>query len=152
MTALDQVPADISDEDLALSVLVVRLFDQVKQSIREVGDDMGLSMAQLDVLRRLRDHGPTPMSRLAELLNCEASNLTGLVDKLEGRGLVERRADPEDRRIRVLALTPEGSHMSHEAWFALSRQSPFMNLSAERRAALHELLADALPEDSEERS
>src|SRR5579864_5410637 len=75
----------IPPEDHDLSVLVVRLFDRVKQSIREVGDDMGLTPAQLDVLRQLQERGPTPMRRMAEILGCEASNLTGLVDKLEAR-------------------------------------------------------------------
>ena len=69
--------------DLDLAVLAVRLMDRTKQDIREVADEEGLSIAQLDVLRRLRHHGPTPMRRLAEQMNCEASNLTGLVDRLE---------------------------------------------------------------------
>jgi DNA-binding MarR family transcriptional regulator len=133
-------------ERLHLPLLVVRLFDRVKQSIREVGDELGLSPAQLDVLRQLDDRGPTPMSRLADLLNCEASNLTGLVDKLEARGLVVRQLDPEDRRVRVVALTDEGTRTSHEAWFALRRRCPFADLSPERQAVLQELFSEALAE------
>jgi DNA-binding MarR family transcriptional regulator len=67
--------------------------DRTKQDVRDVADEVGLSVAQLDVLRRLRHHGPTPMRRLAEQMNCEASNLTGLVDRLEIRDLVERRPE-----------------------------------------------------------
>jgi DNA-binding MarR family transcriptional regulator len=129
---------------LTLALVVVRLFDRVKHTIREVGDELGVSMAQLDVLRRLQAQGPTRMSRLAEMLNCEASNLTGLVDKLESRGMVERRSDPEDRRIRVLAVTPEGERVGHEAWLALTQRCPFMNISDEKRAALYDLLTEAL--------
>jgi len=145
MTALGPArPASITAEDLDLALVLVRLFDRVKHSIREVGDELGLSMAQLDVLRRLQALGPTSMRRLAEMLNCEASNLTGLVDKLESRGLVERRADPEDRRIRVLAVTPQGERVGHEAWFALTQRCPFMNVPREKRAALYDLLTEAL--------
>ena len=95
--------------DLDLALLAVRIMDTTKQDVREVADEEGLSIAQLDVLRRLRHHGPTPMRRLAEQMKCEASNLTGLVDRLESRGLVERRPDPGDRRVRLLALTDEGT-------------------------------------------
>lgn len=131
-------------EGLGVTVLLVRALDRVKQSIRDVAEEMSLSPAQLDVLRQLQAAGPTSMSRLAEVLHCEASNLTGLVDKLEGRDLVERRADPEDRRVRVLSLTEAGQRASHEAWFAVSRLCPSMNLSRQDRSRLEVLLRTAL--------
>jgi DNA-binding MarR family transcriptional regulator len=143
-TVAEAAPTGVTQQDLTLALVVVRLFDRVKHTIREVGDELGLSMAQLDVLRRLQALGPTRMSRLAEMLNCEASNLTGLVDKLEKRGMVERRADPEDRRIRVLAVTPAGEKLGHEAWFALTQRCPFMSISEDKRAALYDLLTEAL--------
>jgi DNA-binding MarR family transcriptional regulator len=145
MTVVAQAaPTGVTQEDLTLALVVVRLFDRVKQTIREVGEELGLSMPQLDVLRRLQAHGPTRMSRLAEMCHCEASNLTGLVDKLESRGMVERRVDPEDRRIRVLAVTPAGQRVAHEAWFALTQRCPFMNFSPEKRAEIYDLLTEAL--------
>ena len=110
--------------------------DRTKQDIREVADEGGLSIAQLDVLRRLRHHGPSPMRRLAEQMNCEASNLTGLVDRLETRGLVERRPDPHDRRVRLLALTETGQGVSHQAWVAVARRCALTRLRPERRALL----------------
>ncbi|GGZ22707.1 MarR family transcriptional regulator [Streptomyces inusitatus] len=51
---------------------------------------------------------PTPMRRIARKLKCEPSNVTGIVDRLEQRGLVERRADPNDRRVKIAAATDEG--------------------------------------------
>ena len=48
------------------------------------------------------------MGKLAEAMACDASNVTGLVDRLESRGLVRRRADVSDRRVKVLELTPFG--------------------------------------------
>ena len=51
---------------------------------------------------------PAPMRELAAWLACDASNVTGIVDGLERRGLVTRRPDPADRRVKHLVLTPEG--------------------------------------------
>jgi MarR family transcriptional regulator, organic hydroperoxide resistance regulator len=132
-----------SDDRMRLAVLVVKLADRVKQAIRDTGEEMGLTVAQLDLLRQLGIHGPTPMSRLAETLNCDASNLTGLVDKLEGRGLLERRPDPGDRRVRVLALTEAGEQATQKAWRSLSRHCPFEDFSSEDRQRLEDLLERA---------
>jgi DNA-binding MarR family transcriptional regulator len=134
----------VSALDLDLAWLGIRLVDRLKQDIREVAEEVGLSVAQLDVLRRLRHQGPSPMRRLAEQMHCEASNLTGLVDRLEGRGLVERRPDPGDRRVRLLALTEAGEGVSQETWEAVARRSPFSRLAPERQALLDELIRDAL--------
>jgi DNA-binding MarR family transcriptional regulator len=70
--------------------------------------ELDLTPVQGIVLRRLDPHRPTPMNEIAEHLACDASNVTGLVDRLERRGLVERRAAPTDRRVKTLVLTPEG--------------------------------------------
>lgn len=138
-------PVEISSGDgLRLAALAVRLVDRVKQAIRDTGEEMGLTVPQLDLLRQLGVLGPTPMSRLAGTLNCDASNITGLVDKLESRGLLERRADPGDRRVRVLALTGTGRQATRQAWVSLSRHCPFDNLSPEERDRLEELLERAL--------
>ncbi len=49
------------------------------------------------------------MNGLADALDCDASNITGLVDKLEMRGLIQRQLDPDDRRVKMIALTAAGS-------------------------------------------
>ncbi|MGH9143340.1 MAG: MarR family winged helix-turn-helix transcriptional regulator, partial [Vicinamibacterales bacterium] len=54
---------------------------------------------------------PMPMGRLAENLACDASNVTGLVDRLESRGLVRRRPSEADRRVKVLDLTARGTRL-----------------------------------------
>ena len=51
------------------------------------------------------------MGQLAEILACDASNVTGLVDRLQSRGLVRRRPSAEDRRVKVLELTPAGARL-----------------------------------------
>ena len=74
----------------------------------------GLSMAQLNILFTLKRCGEMPMSRLAEMLNVSLSNATGLIDRIEERGLVERTRVPEDRRIVLIRVTAAGEQMLGE--------------------------------------
>ncbi|MCX5380074.1 MarR family winged helix-turn-helix transcriptional regulator [Streptomyces sp. NBC_00091] len=66
----------------------------------------GLTSTQAKVLAQL--DGPVPMRGLATLLACDASNVTGIVDRLEGRGLVRREASAADRRVKNVVATDEG--------------------------------------------
>ncbi|HTD80126.1 MAG TPA: MarR family transcriptional regulator, partial [Chloroflexota bacterium] len=66
---------------------------------------------------------PISMRELAERLRSDPSNVTGLIDRLEARGLVERRPDPKDRRIKGLALTSAGAKM-RECLFARLYSAP----------------------------
>lgn len=74
----------------------------------------GLSMAQLHILYTLQRNGEMPMSRLAEVLNVSLSNATGLIDRIEERGFVERTRVPEDRRIVLIRVTEAGERMLGE--------------------------------------
>jgi DNA-binding MarR family transcriptional regulator len=117
--------------------------DRTKQHVREVAEEQGLSVAQVDVLRRLRQ-GPSPMRRLADQMNCEASNLTGLVDRLEARGLVERQAYPEDRRVKCVALTESGDRLSMQLWSAVAARCDLNRLPAASKEQLTAMLRQAL--------
>ncbi|MER5381959.1 MarR family transcriptional regulator [Streptomyces sp. NBC_00647] len=61
----------------------------------------------LNVLRR----GPASMSALATTLTCDASNMTGIIDRLEKRDLVRREPRPSDRRVKDVVLTAEGQRV-----------------------------------------
>lgn len=131
------------DIDLRLAALVVELMDRTRQTVREAGEEEGLSIPQLDVLRRLRE-GPSPMRRLAVQMNCEASNLTGLVDRLESRGLVERQPHPEDRRVKCVGLTEAGEQLGREVWSAVAGRCELNRLSEPRKVAVAAALRDAM--------
>jgi DNA-binding MarR family transcriptional regulator len=73
--------------------------------------ELDLPATQLLALRHLEPGRPRPMGRLADVLECDKGNVTGIVDRLERRGLVERRPVEHDRRIKVLALTAEGERV-----------------------------------------
>jgi DNA-binding MarR family transcriptional regulator len=75
---------------------------------------LGISMAQLNILHTLHRTGEVPMSRLADVLNVSVSNATGLVDRMEERGLIERRRVPEDRRVVLVRITDDGVRILDE--------------------------------------
>ena len=89
---------------------------------------------------------PRPMSRLAGVLHCEPSNVTGLVDRLAKRGLVERRTDPQDRRVKQIAPTEAGRALSAEVWADLSfAAEPLKGLEHAERVQLRDLLRKMVP-------
>lgn len=84
---------------------------------------------------------PLPMRRIAQKLRCEPSNVTGIVDRLETRGLVERRPDPADRRVKLAAPTEEGLQTAERLRESLDfAREPLAGLSVEERTALRDLL------------
>jgi len=72
---------------------------------------LGISMSQLHVMHLLERHGELAMSRLADMLDVSFSAATGLVDRVEERGFVERIRVPEDRRVVLVRITPAGRQM-----------------------------------------
>src|SRR6476646_3466232 len=88
--------------------LLMTLFFTQRGDLPTLAAEFELSPAQCHVLHLIEPDRPIPMGRIAESLACDASNVTGLVDRLESRGLVRRQASSEDRRVKVLVLTPAG--------------------------------------------
>ncbi len=74
----------------------------------------GISMTHLHILWVLEHHGDLPMSRLAELLDVSVSNATGLIDRMEERGLVERSRVPDDRRVVIVRASAQGARLRDE--------------------------------------
>ncbi|WP_369246358.1 MarR family winged helix-turn-helix transcriptional regulator [Streptomyces sp. R41] len=92
-----------------------------------------------------------PMRRLAQQLKCEPSNVTGIVDRLEARGLVERRPDPADRRVKLAAATAEGREVARGLRDSLNfAREPLAGLSEDERLALRDLLRRMLGADVHE--
>jgi DNA-binding MarR family transcriptional regulator len=110
----------------------------------------GLTMTQAKMLILLRRQ-PLPMRALAGRLACDASNITGLVDRLEARGLVSRHADATDRRIKNVVATEEGREAVRLIRADMRGTSEaFERLDEEGRRSLYELLGRLHPEDTQE--
>ncbi|HMC42455.1 MAG TPA: MarR family transcriptional regulator [Acidimicrobiales bacterium] len=77
-------------------------------SHQAIAAEFGINPGAMKMLFDLEPDDPRPMRALAEAFQCDASNITWLVDRLEERGLVERRTLPTDRRVKTVALTPVG--------------------------------------------
>jgi MarR family transcriptional regulator, organic hydroperoxide resistance regulator len=88
--------------------LVVQLSFSQRSTLPPLAAELQLSPAQCHVLHLIEPGRPIPMGELAGALSCDASNVTGLVDRLESRGLVHRQPSTEDRRVKVLSLTATG--------------------------------------------
>jgi DNA-binding MarR family transcriptional regulator len=110
-----------------------------------VAAEFELSPPQAMALLRLDAGEGMPMRRLACALHCDNSNVTGIVDRLEDRALVERRVDPADRRVKRLVLTPEGAALRDELRARLAQPpEPLQQLSADDQRALRDLMRRAL--------
>jgi len=104
------------DANLGLLALAERL----RQHWAAHAAASGLSPVQVRVLLTLRPGHAAPMRDLAAALDYDASNLSTLVDRLERRGAVQRQPDPADRRVKALALTPEGERLRAGFWQGLT--------------------------------
>jgi DNA-binding MarR family transcriptional regulator len=87
--------------------LLHEVFMAHKRTFHALAKEHGLSPQQASTLLNLVPGVGMPMNGIADFLMCDASNVTGIVDKLEARGLA-RRGQGEDRRVKALTLTPEG--------------------------------------------
>src|SRR4051812_40072216 len=76
---------------------------------------LGISMTHFHVLTLLRHHDAMPMGRLAEILDASVSSTTGIIDRMEEKGLVERVRVPDDRRVVLVRPTQAGLDLVDEA-------------------------------------
>ncbi len=131
--------ATAQDEVRSTALLLMTVAELVHDAFETASADAELTGAQARAVLALGS--PAPMGSLAEHLRCDASNVTGLADRLEARGLVARTPAPCDRRVKVLALTPAGEHLREALVDALVAGSPVRAaLDAGQRAQLVALL------------
>ena len=115
---MSPTPEPIEQARHVLSLLPV-LRQWVTARVQQAGADCDLSLRQYAALQGIRDGACSP-GELARLWHVTPAVLTGIVDRLERRGLVRREPDPDDRRRLRLALTAEGTMVSQEIERALT--------------------------------
>jgi DNA-binding MarR family transcriptional regulator len=122
--------------------------DAIAQAHRAVAAtslrDLGVSDSTAGLLWLLSDEAGCTMSRAAERLSCDRSNVTLLAAQLEKRGFLERTADPDDGRRRNLHLTAAGERAAMTLRDALTSGSPLRHLTAEECGELVALLQTSL--------
>jgi DNA-binding MarR family transcriptional regulator len=100
----------VTRDSLTAAVLAELAEHQPTKALRHMRRLPGgaLSLVHLTVLTVLDAEGPLAMRRLAEAMDVSQASATGVVDRMEQRGLVERQRDDEDRRVVTVALTEQG--------------------------------------------
>jgi DNA-binding MarR family transcriptional regulator len=110
-----------------------------------IAAEFDLSPTQVHVLRLLEPGKAMPMGRLAGGLGCDASNITGVVDRLEARGLVQRQPAERDRRVKVLVVTERGLDLRRRLLMRMSEPpEPIRRLSPADQRALAKILRRAM--------
>ena len=119
----------------------------IERELRErLRVEFDTTLPRFDVMAALyRDEKGLNMSELSGVLRVSNGNVTGIVDRLEARGLIERRAATRDRRMKMLAVTDEGVRMRDQAWRRMMEPPPELaGLSRTDQRALRDLLRKAV--------
>ncbi len=111
---MDSTPARRSQKEASglgreIWSLLYRLFQASRPALMAICQQYELTPSQAFLLRYLEPHKPIAMNILADTLGCDASNITGLVDKLEARGFIERQPGRTDRRVKMIVVTEAGA-------------------------------------------
>jgi DNA-binding MarR family transcriptional regulator len=107
--------------------------------------ELGISPQQSMAIGSLKPGEPMPMSALAEALDCDNSNITGIVDRLEAAGFARRQPDPRDRRVKAVVLTEKGEWTRIEIERRAGEPPPqIAALPDEDAIALRDILTRAL--------
>jgi DNA-binding MarR family transcriptional regulator len=121
--------------------LLVRFSLSQRSTLPVMAAELELSPAQCHLLNLIEPDQPMPMGELASALSCDASNVTGLVDRMESKGLLQRSPSEADRRVKVLSLTPLGARVRSALLERMSSSPPTLGkLSATDQKALARIL------------
>jgi MarR family transcriptional regulator, organic hydroperoxide resistance regulator len=130
--------------------LLWELMQSNKPRFIALAQELGLSPMQMHTLRNLEPGVEMPMSSLADKLFCDNSNITGMADRLEARGLIERRPADYDRRVKLLVLTEEGERLRAVLTRQLAQPpAEIADLPLEHKRALRDALRAALRSPAE---
>src|SRR5437868_3893877 len=103
----------MTTQKLTLVDALVQMSFQIQTILARMAAEQDVSIIQLRLMGVLRDREPG-MLELARYLNLDKSSITGLVDRAERRGFVQRRATPEDGRAVHVSITPQGLQIASE--------------------------------------
>ena len=137
--------------DRVWALLLDLSFNRAQRHFEAAVAEFDLAPAQAMALHELDPSRSISMRELATRLHCDPSNITGLTDRLEMRGLVELRSAAGDRRVKSLALTPTGEALRERLTWRLYQAPSFLaRLSPARQKTLLDLLQAILEDTAEE--
>lgn len=135
-----------SDIEQNIFWLLIRASIPAKQAFAQTGELFGLTRMQLFTLCLIDKDKGVAMNDITRVMGCDASNVTGLVDKLVSQGLIDRSECARDRRIKIIQLTEKGRRTRNLIMreFASAKIDTFAEMTPEELATLRQLLTKAL--------
>lgn len=91
--------------------MLIQVAFRSKHGLMKLAEKYDLTVVQLHSLGILNPGESVPMNTLSCMLLCDASNVTGIVDRLLTQGYIKREENPKDRRVKMITLTPEGESL-----------------------------------------
>jgi DNA-binding MarR family transcriptional regulator len=133
-------PAPDANELAEFATALYQLVETLRGEHEDAAASAGLTAPQAMILTLLSE--PTSMRQFAQRMGCDASNITGIVDRLEAKGMVVRGADPMDRRVKRIRRTPSGDEAVSRFQKELVRASSLAKLTPKARRGLLAALAE----------
>jgi DNA-binding MarR family transcriptional regulator len=139
----------VADSEVMAGQQILPLIDHLARLGRRAADSVSsgcLRPRHLIAIKVLGDHGPMTQHALGEALSLDPSNVVGVLNELEERGLIERRRDPADRRRHIVSLSSagEGELALSESQIGHIEANLLKALSPAERATLYDLLVRAV--------
>ena len=116
------------------------LLKKFKAHMARIAEEHSLTTMQLHALHAIAD-GYATMGKVAQTMHCDASNVTGIVDRLTSLKLVTRQENPDDRRVKTLQLTPHGQAVLQQIIDELPERLGCTRLSQQELISLHRSIA-----------
>jgi DNA-binding MarR family transcriptional regulator len=129
-----------------LSWLLLQVSFQSKPSLIKLAEEYDLTLPQLYTLASMEPDKSLQMNKIATLLACDPSNVTGIIDRMFAQKYIERQENPQDRRAKLISLTPKGVALQTEVIKRIAGNKPkiFDNLDEAQQLQLISLLANLL--------
>lgn len=118
---------------------LIILIAHIKEVMSDLAEENGLTPIQQHALYVILE-GESTMGNLAASLHCDASNVTGIVDRLIAQDLVTSKPSPHDRRAKILALTPRGQQIMDTCMSKLPARFANGKLGNGEMRKLHEVI------------
>jgi DNA-binding MarR family transcriptional regulator len=152
MVAASRASVQPTALDLGLDDALAQLSYLIQAALARIAAEHELSAIQMRLLGVLRDRRPG-MNELARLLGLDKSSVTGLVDRAERRGLVQRAVNAHDRRSYEVVLTPAGRSVARRGAVEFEREVRRLvrGLRRDKQELLSQLITGILVDDAGER-
>jgi MarR family 2-MHQ and catechol resistance regulon transcriptional repressor len=123
-------------------LVLMKAHEALRQHAMRHIESLGIGFSDFAALEVLLHKGPTPVNEIGRLVRLTSGSITSAVDRLERKGLVERRTDKADRRSRVVHLTPSGRTLIARAFadHEMAMQRAAAGLTPAERVQLIDLL------------